>query len=78
MVSTEELARSLSVSGETIRRNLTELERQVLLTRVRGGAAPARSGSGGEEAPFGDRAVSNGDAKDRIGQAPPPLSSLVK
>jgi DeoR/GlpR family transcriptional regulator of sugar metabolism len=75
VVSTDELARSLNVSGETIRRDLTELERQGLLTRVYGGAAAVRSGPGEEEAPFVDRAVSNSDAKDRIGRA---AASLVR
>lgn len=75
VVSTEELARSLSVSGETIRRDLTGLEQQGLLARVHGGAALAQSRPAGEEASFAERAASEGEAKDRIGRA---AAALVK
>ena len=68
VVSTEDLAQSLSVSGETIRRDLAGLERQGLLARVHGGAALARSLPAGEEASFAERAASGGEAKERIGR----------
>jgi len=68
VVSTEDLAQSLSVSGETIRRDLAGLERQGLLARVHGGAALG-SVPAGEEASFAERAASGSEAKERIGRA---------
>jgi DeoR family fructose operon transcriptional repressor len=75
VVSTEELARSLNVSGETIRRDLTGLEQQGLLARVHGGAALAQSRPAGEEAAFAERAASESEAKEHIGRA---AAALVK
>jgi len=69
VVSTEDLARSLSVSGETIRRDLVGLEQQGLLARVHGGAALSQPRPAGREASFAERAAARSEAKDRIGHA---------
>jgi DeoR family transcriptional regulator, fructose operon transcriptional repressor len=75
MVSTEDLARSLNVSGETIRRDLVGLEQQGLLSRVHGGAAAAQSRPAGQEPSFAERAASGSEAKDLIGRV---AASLVR
>ncbi|MBB4918473.1 DeoR/GlpR family DNA-binding transcription regulator [Streptosporangium saharense] len=69
VVSTEELARELGVSVETIRRDLVLLERQGRLTRVHGGATVASARSSGEEAPFTERTGTAAEAKRHIGRA---------
>lgn len=66
VVSTDELARLLDVSAETVRRDLIQLGEQGLLRRVHGGAA-ARSGYLGAEAAFEDRTRSASAAKTAIG-----------
>lgn len=68
IVSTEDLSRVLGVSGETIRRDLSSLERQGQLARVHGGAAAPSVGAAGDEASFAERASSSADVKDRIGR----------
>jgi DeoR family transcriptional regulator, fructose operon transcriptional repressor len=65
-LSTDELARQLDVSPETIRRDLVQLEQQGVLRRVHGGATRA-PGLRGEEPTFLERAESAADAKRRIG-----------
>ncbi|GAA2868725.1 DeoR/GlpR family DNA-binding transcription regulator [Streptosporangium fragile] len=69
VVSTEELARELGVSVETIRRDLLLLERRGVLARVHGGATIALGPPTGEEAPFAERAGSGTEAKRLIGRA---------
>jgi DeoR/GlpR family transcriptional regulator of sugar metabolism len=64
IASTEELATELQVSVETIRRDITALDGQQALRRVRGGAAAASSVAG--EAVFEDRRVMNQAAKEAI------------
>lgn len=68
VVSSEELARLLNVSTETIRRDLMLLERQGTLVRVHGGATGA-TGFRGQEASFLERADMDRDAKAVIGAA---------
>lgn len=65
VVSTVELADSLGVSAETIRRDFAELEGKGLLTRVRGGAT--RTDHLSSEPPFVERFGSAGEAKSVIG-----------
>ncbi len=60
------LARDLGVSGATVRRDLTLLEREGLLQRVHGGAAAPW---GTSEPPFDVVAVDHQDAKARVGTA---------
>ncbi|GAA3425357.1 DeoR/GlpR family DNA-binding transcription regulator [Streptosporangium sandarakinum] len=67
VVSTEDLARELAVSAETIRRDLVLLERQGKLARVHGGATIALGRPAGEEAPFAERSVTAAEAKRHIG-----------
>ena len=69
VVSTDDLARELGVSAETIRRDFVVLERQGRLARVHGGATIALGQAAGEEAPFAERAGTAADAKKRIGRA---------
>ncbi|MEV7010538.1 DeoR/GlpR family DNA-binding transcription regulator [Streptosporangium sp. NPDC051022] len=69
VVSTDELARDLGVSAETIRRDLVLLERRGKLARVHGGATIALGQAAGEEAPFPERAGTAAEAKKRIGRA---------
>lgn len=69
VVSTDELARRLGVSAETIRRDLVLLERRGILARVHGGATIALARAAGEEAPFTERTGTAPEAKRRIGQA---------
>ncbi|OEV02655.1 DeoR/GlpR family DNA-binding transcription regulator [Streptomyces oceani] len=65
VVSTVELANSLGVSAETIRRDFAELEGKGLLMRVRGGAT--RTDHLSSEPPFVERFGSAGEAKAVIG-----------
>lgn len=51
VVSTEDLSQSLSVSHETIRRDLALLEKRGLLSRVNGGATAPLPVPPGEEPP---------------------------
>jgi len=60
------LSRELGVSGATVRRDLTLLEREGLLQRVHGGAAAQR---GTSEPPFAVVATDHQDAKGRVGTA---------
>ena len=66
-VAISDVAKRLSVSEMTIRRDLEMLEQNGTLNRVHGGAVLARSRS--YEPPFATRAVRNVEAKQRIGQA---------
>jgi DeoR/GlpR family transcriptional regulator of sugar metabolism len=65
-ISTEDLARRLDVSVETIRRDLVSLEDQGLLARVHGGAALRDGRLAGNEAPFPERERANETVKQRI------------
>lgn len=66
-VNTLELARTLHVSQETIRRDLIHLEREGKLRRVYGGAVtPTRQQS--SEPPFAQRATENTEEKRVIGE----------
>lgn len=67
VVSTEELARKLAVSAETIRRDLVVLERRGALRRVHGGAA-LEANLGGEEPSFADRSATGAEQKRLIGR----------
>ncbi len=64
--SVSDLAERLGVSEMTIRRDLSELEREGVIRRVHGGAVSARGRS--YEPPMLLRAVENQEAKRRIGQ----------
>jgi DeoR family transcriptional regulator, fructose operon transcriptional repressor len=61
------LAAELDVTPETVRRDLTSLERQGLLRRVHGGAIPVERL--GFEPAVGQRAEHNQEEKDRIAKA---------
>ncbi|WP_073791415.1 DeoR/GlpR family DNA-binding transcription regulator [Streptomyces sp. CB01580] len=61
VVSTAELADTLDVSTETIRRDFAELESKGLLVRVRGGAT--RTDHLSDEPPFRERNSAAGEAK---------------
>lgn len=61
------LARQLSVTPETVRRDLTALERRGVLRRVHGGAIPVERM--GFEQDVADRETSEADHKDRIAAA---------
>jgi DeoR family transcriptional regulator, fructose operon transcriptional repressor len=61
------LAAELGVTPETVRRDLTSLERQGLLRRVHGGAIPVERL--GFEPAVGQRAERNVEEKDRIAKA---------
>lgn len=65
VVSTEDLARALDVSAETVRRDLVQLGNQGHLRRVHGGAA-ARSVHVGSELAFEDRSSLDAAAKSAI------------
>lgn len=65
VVSTAELADTLDVSTETIRRDFAELETKGLLVRVRGGATSTDHLS--DEPSFGERSSAAGEAKEAIG-----------
>ena len=80
-VSVAELAADLSVTTETVRRDLSALERMGLIRRVHGGAVPASALAVIESGIF-ERDVANTDAKDDIAAAaiallPPPGSMIV-
>ncbi|MGY0231750.1 DeoR/GlpR family DNA-binding transcription regulator [Longispora urticae] len=66
-VTVAELAQRLGVSEMTVRRDLDELERQGLVTRVHGGAVATRSRE--EEAGFTAREGWQSATKDRLGAA---------
>ena len=65
-VRTEEIADTLGVSAETVRRDLIALEKRHLLVRVHGGAS-APSAVETDEAPFAARASAASAAKKSIG-----------
>lgn len=65
-VSVVELAARLDVSEMTIRRDLTDLEKEGVIRRVHGGAVSARGRS--YEPPFMLRETENQEAKSRIGE----------
>jgi DeoR family fructose operon transcriptional repressor len=73
VVSTEDLARDLHVSVETIRRDLVVLERRGSLFRVHGGAT-SNIGGFRDEASFVERSDMHREAKQSIGRA---AASLV-
>jgi len=73
-ISVEELARHFSVSDDTIRRDLQELEKRKLLLRTHGGAASAAL-LVHRATPFLTRANANADAKATIGRAAAELIS---
>ncbi len=80
-VSVAELATDLSVTTETVRRDLSALERMGLIRRVHGGAVPA-STLAVIESGISERDLANTDAKDAIAAAaiaflPPPGSMIV-
>ncbi|MCB0106149.1 MAG: DeoR/GlpR transcriptional regulator [Caldilineaceae bacterium] len=66
-VSVDHLASYFGVSHSSIRRDLSQLHEDGLITRTYGGAV-ALSGAA-TETPFTERQVSNFDEKDRIGKA---------
>ncbi|MFM6981839.1 MAG: DeoR/GlpR family DNA-binding transcription regulator [Microbacteriaceae bacterium] len=66
-VEVKNLARQLDVTPETIRRDLTLLERRGLLLRAHGGAIPVQRGS--IEAPVAERNAVNVEAKEAIARA---------
>ncbi len=68
VVRAEDLAETLGVSLETIRRDLRELDRAGRLKRVYGGAT-RRSGFLSTEGAFSERAFSMSEAKQAIGKA---------
>ncbi|GAA4057170.1 DeoR/GlpR family DNA-binding transcription regulator [Actinomadura miaoliensis] len=68
VVRTEEFARMLGVSAETVRRDLVVLERRGSLVRVHGGAT-STAGGFGEEASFAERSTTDREAKVAIGRA---------
>jgi DeoR family fructose operon transcriptional repressor len=61
------LAERFAVVGETIRRDLAELERRGVIRRVHGGAIPAEKAT--PEPPIEDRATQMTGEKERIAQA---------
>jgi ribose transport system substrate-binding protein len=63
-IAVTELADSLDVSEATIRNDLTALEEQQLLTRIRGGAVSSNAYP--IASPFQSRVQVNGDAKKKI------------
>lgn len=64
-IAVSPLATALSVSEETIRRDLAELERRSLLRRVHGGAVPPRLD---QEQPLIERGKHNTRGKARVGE----------
>lgn len=70
-VEVAEVARTLEVAPETIRRDLNALERQGLLRRVHGGAVPVERF--GFEGRFAPRGTGRHDEKARIAAAALPL-----
>lgn len=79
-VSVNQVAAQFEVTTETVRRDLSALERLGLVRRVHGGAVPA-SALAVIEAGLGERDRSNTEAKDRIADAAldllPPASGTV-
>ena len=67
-VAVTDLAQELSVTTETVRRDLSALERLGLVRRVHGGAVPASSFTV-LEAALGERDVAQVDLKDQIAVA---------
>ncbi|SEA28959.1 transcriptional regulator, DeoR family [Desulfuromusa kysingii] len=71
-VTVNELSKTLNISKETIRRDLTELARKGLVQKVHGGASlPAVAGEG----PFRERMGKNAAAKIKIAEAAAELIS---
>ena len=66
-VRTVDLSSQLSVTDETIRRDLEKLERDSLLQRTHGGAIPTEHRK--IERPFEERSIENIEAKKRIARA---------
>lgn len=64
-LSVNALAEQYDVTTETVRRDLSALERAGILRRVHGGAVPA-SALAGLEPKVGDRDLAHADQKDRI------------
>ncbi len=80
-LSVAQLAESFDVTTETVRRDLSSLERIGLVRRVHGGAVPASSLSVIESG-LGERDQANTGAKDAIAaaavqQLPPPGSVVI-
>ncbi|WP_325599852.1 DeoR/GlpR family DNA-binding transcription regulator [Nocardioides sp.] len=80
-MSVAELSDNLSVTTETVRRDLSALERMGLIRRVHGGAVPA-SALASIESGISERDQANTEAKDAIAAAaiallPPPGSMIV-
>ncbi len=80
-LSVAALAEEYSVTTETVRRDLSQLERLGLVRRVHGGAVPAGS-LATIEAELGERAATNTELKDAIAiaalsQLPPDGSTLI-
>ncbi len=80
-LSVAQLAESFDVTTETVRRDLSSLERIGLVRRVHGGAVPASSLSVIESG-IGERDQANTAAKDAIAEAalqqlPPPGSVVI-
>ena len=67
-LSVTEISEQFDVTTETVRRDLSSLERIGLVRRVHGGAVPA-SALAVIEAGLGERDLANTDAKDRIADA---------
>jgi DeoR family fructose operon transcriptional repressor len=67
-VSVTELAEAYAVTTETVRRDLSTLERAGIIRRVHGGAVPAPALTAFEVA-VGDRDLDEGAEKDRIAKA---------
>ncbi len=75
------LAEEFRVTTETVRRDLSQLERLGLIRRVHGGAVPADTLTG-IEVGIGERELTNTDLKDRIARCalsllPPDGSTLL-
>ncbi len=80
-VSVAELAEGMDVTTETVRRDLTALERMGLIRRVHGGAVPASS-LAVIESGISERDQANTSAKDAIAATavallPPPGSTII-
>jgi DeoR family fructose operon transcriptional repressor len=67
-LSVNALAEQYDVTTETVRRDLSTLERAGILRRVHGGAVPAGA-LAGLEPKVGDRDLAHADQKDRIARA---------
>ena len=80
-LSVNEIADRFDVTTETVRRDLSALERIGLVRRVHGGAVPA-SALAVIEAGLGERDLANTEAKDKIAEAaldllPPPGATVL-